>query len=125
MTALELQNDAWVRRFWRNCPQEYLAHMATQVVPAARRNLASWATDKILLHMQGSALYQVALRSDQLRLHCLTGRVVRIARDFVVERTPGGRPKRARSTGGHHRSYTIQQPRAAGETARSVSGQVG
>lgn len=120
MTTLELQNDAWVQKFWRNCPLEFLAHIVTQVVPAARRNLAPWATHKILLDLQGSALYLGATLSDRHRLHCLTGRVVRIARDFVVERMPDGSPKRVRSTGGHHGSYTIQQPRTAGETARNV-----
>jgi hypothetical protein len=119
MTTLELRNDFWVRQFWRKCPQEFLDLMVTRVVPAARRNLSPWATHKILLDLEGLALYLGATRSDQLRLHQLTGRVVRIARDFVVERMPGGGPKRVRSTGGRHRSYTRQQPRAVGETARS------
>jgi len=112
MTILELQNDAWVRRFWRTCPQEFLAHIVTRVVPAARRGLAPWATHEVLLDLQATALYRGASRSNRLRLHCLTGRVVRIARDFVVEKMPGGGPERVRSTGGRHRSYTRQQPRA-------------
>ena len=113
MTILELQNDDYVRHFWRDCPEEFLVLILSLVVPAARRNLAGRATHTILLDLQGSALYLGATLSDRYRLHSLTGRVVRIARDFEVETTPGGNPKRVRSTGGRHRSYTLQKPRSA------------
>ena len=120
MTIIQLRKDEYVRRFWSNCPHEFLAHIVTQVVPAARQDLTPWATHKILLDLQASALYRGVSRSDQLRLHSLTGRAVRIARDFVVERTPDGSPRRVRSTGGHHLSYTLQQPRAAREGVHSL-----
>jgi hypothetical protein len=110
MTRLQLRNDAWVRRFWPNCPPEFLDYMVAVTVPAARRDPTPSATDPILLDLQRSTLYQSATRSDQIRLHCLTGRLVRIARDFVVERTSGGRPKRVRSRRGRHSSFTRQTP---------------
>lgn len=92
MTIAQLRNDEWVHRFWSNCPPEFLAHIVTNVVPAARQDATQWATHKILLDLQASALYRDASRSDQLRLHCLTGRAVRIARGFVSkERKTGAR----------------------------------
>ncbi len=105
------QHDPYIRRFWRNCPREVLELMDTHVVPAALRNAATSATDTILLDLQSSTLYKAATPSDRRRLHCLTGHVVRVARDFVVERTPSGRPKRLRSRRGPHSSFTVQRPR--------------
>lgn len=113
MTILELRSDDYVRHFWRDCPEEFLALIVSLVVPAARRNLAPRATHTILLDLQGSALYLGATLSDRHRLHSLTGRVVRIARDFDVETTPGGSPKRVRTTVGRHGSITIQKPQSA------------
>ena len=110
-TATELLKDEWVRRFWRSCPLSYLDYMATQVFPSARLTQASSATHTILLAFQQTALYRSASLRQQRRLHCLTGRMVRIARGFDVEKTQGGYPRRERVRGCLHFSYTVQRPR--------------
>lgn|ERR1035437_6474692 len=108
---MPLENDVWVRKFWKNCPLKYLDHMATQILPSARLNPSPSATHTILLDFQQTALYRSASLREQRRLHCLTGRVVRIARGFDVEKTAGGYPRRERVKGCPHRSFTVQRPR--------------
>jgi hypothetical protein len=110
LTEIQLQNDAWVRKFWRTCPQEYLVYITSHIVRPAHQNREPSATHSILLEFQQTALYREASQSHQRRLHCLIGRVVRIARGFDVERTSSGSPRRVRVKCGRHKSYTRQQP---------------
>jgi hypothetical protein len=87
--------------------------METQVIPAARRTQDSCATDAILQRMIRCGWFQHASASDRRRFHCLVGHVVRIARNYVVARTPSGRPRRLRSKCGPHKTFTMQGPRRA------------
>jgi hypothetical protein len=110
MTILQLRNDKWLRIFWRNCPLRILEFVASNVVPTARQNLEPAATHQILLDLEQTAFYRSVTQPDRHRLHSLVGRVVRVARNFEVETTPDGNPKRVRVTDGQHKSITIQRP---------------
>ena len=109
-TLQELRNDAWVRLFWRTCPLEFLVYIFNHIVPAVRQSRDPHATHTILRDFQQTGLYLNASQSHQRRLHCLIGRVVRIARGFDVETTAGGSPQRMRVEGCPHRSFTVQRP---------------
>lgn len=107
---IELSDDPYLRRFWRNCPRAILEVMVTHVFAATLRNSAPTATDNIVCDLQRTAAYQAATPSVRRRMHSLAGHFVRVARGFVVERTPSGRPRRLRSRRGPHSSFTLQRP---------------
>jgi hypothetical protein len=107
----ELQNDEYLRRFWRNCPDEVIDRMESQVFPAARGNRDLRATDAILWEVCHFPWYENASPSGRRQFHCLVGHVVRVARNYDVARTPDGRPIRLRSKRGPHKTFTLQVPR--------------
>jgi hypothetical protein len=108
-----LRNDAYVRRFWPSCPKEVIDLMETQVALAADGNPDPLATDAILHEACECEWYKKASPSGCRQFHCLVGHVVLIARDYVVARTPSGRPRTLRSKFGPHRTFTMQVPRRA------------
>jgi hypothetical protein len=107
----ELTNDAYRLRFWRNCPEEVVDRIDTQVIPAARRTHDSCATDEIMREACNFSWYKNASPSGRHQFHCLVGHFVRVARDYVVALTPSGRPRRLRSECGPHKTFTMQVPR--------------
>jgi hypothetical protein len=106
-----LRNDAYVRRFWPSCPQDVIDFMETQVVLAALRTRDTRATDAILREAWNCSWYRSASPSGRRQFHCLVGRVVRIARDYDVVRTPSGRPRKLPSKCGPHKTFTMQVPK--------------
>ena len=106
-----LRDDEYLQRFWRNCPDVVINRMETQVVPAAQASLDPCATDTILPEACKWTWYENASPSDCHKFHCLVGHVVCVARDYVVARTPRGRPIRLRSKCGPHKTFTMQVPR--------------
>jgi hypothetical protein len=109
----ELRNDQYLQRFWWNCPEEVVDRIDTQVIPAARRTPDSCATDTIMREACNFPWYESASSSGRHQFHCLVGHIVRIARNYVVDRTPSGRPRMLRSERGPHSTFTIQVPRRA------------
>ena len=125
----ELTNDSYLLRFWPSCPDEIIHFMETRVVPAARRNPDSRATDVIVQEAWDCPWYQYAPlsgRSSRFQFHKLTGHIVRIARHYVVDRTPGGKPRMLRSVRGPHKTFTLQirrhQPGEAYTAYRQFAG---
>lgn len=108
-----LRNDAYLQRFWRNCPEAVLDRMDTQVIPASRRSQDSCATDAIMPEACYFEWYARASLSDRQQFHKLVGHIVRIARNYVVARTPSGRPRKLPSKCGPHKTFTMQVPRRA------------
>lgn len=107
-----LRNDRYLQRFWRNCPDEVIYRVETQVDPAARASTDSCATDTILREACSNwAWYRSATLSNRHQFHKLVGHVVRIARNYVVVRTPSGRPRKLPSKCGPHKTFTMQVPR--------------
>lgn len=117
-----LTNDTYRLRFWRNCPEEVLDRMDTQVFPAARRTEASCATDAIMPEACNFSWYKNASSLKRHQFHSLVGHVVRIARDYVVDRTPGGKPKQLRSERGPHTRFTLQVRRHQPGEAKTDTG---
>ena len=111
----ELVNDIYLQRFWRDCPEEVVDRMDARVFPAARGTGDSCATDAIMPEACNFPWYENASPSERHQFHSLVGHVVRVARDYFVDRTPGGRPKMRHSKRGPHRIFTLQvrhdQPR--------------
>lgn len=106
-----LRNDQYLRCFWRNCPEEVIDRMETQVIPAARRSPDPRATDEIMLEARNFPWYENASLSGCHQFHSLVGHVVRIARNYVVVRTPSGKPRMVSSKRGPHKTFTLQVPR--------------
>src|ERR1035438_5341060 len=104
----ELKNDAYLQRFWRNCPEEVLDRMDTQVIPVARREQDSCATDAIMREACNFPWYEHASSSGRRQFHCLVGHVARIASNYIVARTPSGMPRMSRSKRGPHSIFTVQ-----------------
>lgn len=103
-----LDGDQYLRCFWPVCPDDVRDLMEAHVIPAARRNPDNRATDAILHEASEFSWYQGAPLSSRYQFHSLVGHVVRIARDYVVDRTPDGRPRMVRSKRGPHRTFTLQ-----------------
>jgi|SRR5271165_2539042 len=107
----ELRKDPYLQRHWRNCPDEVVNHVDTQVFPAPHGNLDPCATDAIMPEACNFEWYAHASLSDRRQFHKLVGHVVRIARNYEVARTPSGRPRKLPSERGPHGTFTEQVPR--------------
>jgi hypothetical protein len=106
-----LRNDAYLQRFWGNCPEAVIERLHIHVILRATGSLDPRATDEIMPGACDFPWYQNALPSDRRRYHSLVGHFVLITRDYVVARTRSGRPRILRSKRGPHKTFTMQVPR--------------
>jgi hypothetical protein len=95
--------------FWRDCPTEALDILNRYVIPAARQDPSSDATDIIVHNLPGWGWYRAQRRATRQRFHCLVGHCIRSARQYDVVRDRSGRPLKRRSRIGPHATFTVQR----------------
>lgn len=99
----------YVSYFWRDCPTEALDILEWYVIPAARQDPSSEATNIIVYNLPGWRWYRAQPPAIRKRYHCLVGHCVRSARQYDVILDPSGRPLKRRSTIGPHATFTVQR----------------